>query len=225
MDIKILSKINIFLTEFVVFSKMVVFFYFKNSFTKFLLIFSLFTTGIGFFINLFPTIPDAHIFIDDLLCQLIFYLSSIYFLTFIISFLLFLIGDILLEYINKHFYLNISLAKINTVSYLFVRHHTSSKFNLELRKLSKSIKNKSNIYSNLDKNDFPQINKLFRRLGYHFQKDKNQNTNSTLNFVNNNDLTKLNIKKQNMLTLDYMDNELNDIIHNQMKNLNKEKVL
>lgn len=172
MDIKTLSKINIFLTEFVVFSKIVFFCYFKNSCTKFLLILSLFATGIGFLINLFPTIPDSHILIDDLLCQVIFYLSTIYFLTFIISLLLFLIGDTLLEYINKNFYLNISLAKINTVSYLFVKHHISSKFNLELRKLSESIKNKSNIYSNLDKNDFPQINKLFRRLEYHFQKDK-----------------------------------------------------
>lgn len=222
MNIKILSKINIFLTEFVVFSKMVFFCYFKNFFTKFLLILGLFTTGIGFFIILFSTIFDAHILIDDLLCQVIFYLSTIYFLTFIISLLLFLIGDIILEYINKYFYLNISLSKINTVSYLFVRNHTSSKLNLELRKLSESIKNKSNLYSNLSKNDFPQINKLFRRLGYHYLQKKE----NTLNFVNNDDLSKLNIKKQDMLssstpltsvTLDDMDNELNHLINNQFK--------
>lgn len=222
MNIKILSKINIFLTEFVVFSKMVFFCYFKNFFTKFLLILGLFTTGIGFFIILFSTIFDAHILIDDLLCQVIFYLSTIYFLTFIISLLLFLIGDIILEYINKYFYLNISLSKINTVSYLFVRNHTSSKLNLELRKLSESIKNKSNLYSKLSKNDFPQINKLFRRLGYHYlQKKKN-----TLNFVDNDDLSKLNIKKQDVLplstslisvTLDDIDNELNHLINNQFK--------
>ena len=221
MNIKILSKINIFLTEFVVFSKMVFFCYFKNFFTKFLLILGLFTTGIGFFIILFSTIFDAHILIDDLLCQVIFYLSTIYFLTFIISLLLFLIGDIILEYINKYFYLNISLSKINTVSYLFVRNHTSSKLNLELRKLSESIKNKSNLYSNLSKNDFPQINKLFRRLGYHYLQKKE----NTLNFVNNDDLSKLNIKKRDMLpsstslTLDDMDNELNNLINKQFKEL------
>lgn len=224
MNIKILSKINIFLTEFVVFSKMVFFCYFKNFFTKFLLILGLFTTGIGFFMILFSTISDAHILIDDLLCQVIFYLSTIYFLTFIISLLSFLIGDIILEYINKHFYLNISLSKINTVSYWFVRHHTSSKLNLELRKLSESIKNKSNLYSKLSKNDFPQINKLFRRLGYHYLQKKE----NTLNFVDNDDLSKLNIKKQDVLpssipltslTLDDMDEELNHLINNQFKEL------
>ena len=93
---------------------------------------------------------------------------------------------------------------------------------MELRKLSESIKNKSNLYSKLSKNDFPQINKLFRRLGYHYlQKKKN-----TLNFVDNDDLSKLNIKKQDVLpsstslisvTLDDIDNELNHLINNQFK--------
>ena len=239
MNIKILSKINIFLTEFVVFSKMVFFCYFKNFFTKFLLILGLFTTGIGFFIILFSTIFDAHILIDDLLCQVIFYLSTIYFLTFIISLLLFLIGDIILEYINKYFYLNISLSKINTVSYLFVRNHTSSKLNLEIEKLSRAFDNKSNIYRNLSETDFPYINKFIRRALRDFHvSTKDSSSIKKLELISPIDIGKLKMCPHdtipvypillkfhpNLLTLDVMDNELNNIIHNQMKNLNKEKV-
>lgn len=49
--------------------------------------------------------------IDNLLSQVILYLSAIYLLTFIIALLLFLMSDYIIKYINKHFYLNISPAK------------------------------------------------------------------------------------------------------------------
>lgn len=49
--------------------------------------------------------------IDNLLSQVILYLSAIYLLTFIIALLLFLMIDYIIKYINKHFYLNISPAK------------------------------------------------------------------------------------------------------------------
>ena len=49
--------------------------------------------------------------IDNLLSQVILYLSAIYLLTFIIALLLFLMSDYIIKYINKHFYLNISSAK------------------------------------------------------------------------------------------------------------------
>lgn len=227
MNIKILSKLNIFLIKVFAFSQIITLCYFINFFTKFLLIFSLFATVSGISMNLAPN-HEADILIDNLLFQVIFYLSTIYLLTFIMAFFLLWMTNKLIEYIGKkYFYLNISYSKICTVSRLFIRHHSSSKLKLELRKLSESIKNKSNLYSNLSKNDFPQINKLFRRLGYHYlQKDEN-----TLNFVDNDDLSKLNIKKQDMLpsstsllelplvTLDYIDNELNHLINNQFKEL------
>ena len=222
MNIKILSKLNIFLVKVFAFSQIIALCYFINFFTKFLLIFSLFATVSGISMNLAPN-HEADILINNLLCQLIFYLSTIYLLTFIMAFCLMLRSDKLIEYINKqYFYFYVSSDKINILHHLFVRNHTSSKLNLELRKLSESIKNKSNLYSKLSKNDFPQINKLFRRLGYHYlQKKKN-----TLNFVDNDDLSKLNIKKQDVLpsstslisvTLDDIDNELNHLINNQFK--------
>ena len=62
-------------------------------------------------------------------------------------------------------------------------------------------------------------------MGYHYLQKKE----NTLNFVDNDDLSKLNIKKQDVLpsstsllelplvTLDYIDNELNHLINNQFK--------
>ena len=228
MNIKILSKLNIFLVKVFAFSQIIALCYFINIFTKFLLTFSFFAIVSSILMNLAPN-HEADILINNLLFQVIFYFSTIYFLTFIIVFCLMLMSDKLIEYINKqYFYFYVSSDKINILHHLFVRNHSSSKLNLELRKLSESIKNKSNLYSKLSKNDFPQINKLFRRLGYHYhQKEKNQNT--TLNFVDNDDLVKLNkYKKQDMLpssilltslTLDDMDEELNHLINNQFKEL------
>lgn len=228
MNIKILSKLNIFLVKVFAFSQIIALCYFINIFTKFLLTFSFFAIVSSILMNLAPN-HEADILINNLLFQVIFYFSTIYFLTFIMVFCLMLMSDKLIEYINKqYFYFYVSSDKINILHHLFVRNHSSSKLNLELRKLSESIKNKSNLYSKLSKNDFPQINKLFRRLGYHYhQKEKNQNT--TLNFVDNDDLVKLNkYKKQDMLpssilltslTLDDMDEELNHLINNQFKEL------
>lgn len=222
MNIKILSKLNIFLVKVFAFSQIIALCYFINIFTKFLLTFSFFAIVSSILMNLAPN-HEADILINNLLFQVIFYFSAIYFLTFIMVFCLMLMSDKLIEYINKqYFYFYVSSDKINILHHLFVRNHTSSKLNLELRKLSESIKNKSNLYSKLSKNDFPQINKLFRRLGYHYLQKKE----NTLNFVDNDDLSKLNIKKQDVLpsstslisvTLDDIDNELNHLINNQFK--------
>ena len=224
MNIKILSKLNIFLVKVFGFSQIIALCYFINIFTKFLLPFSLFAIVSGILMNLAPN-HEADILINNLLYQLIFYFSTIYLLTFIMAFCLMFMSDKLIEYINKqYFYFYASSDKINILHHLFVRNHTSSKLNLELRKLSESIKNKSNLYSKLSKNDFPLINKLFRRLGYHYLQKKE----NTLNFVDNDDLSKLNIKKQDVLsssipltslTLDDMDEELNHLINNQFKEL------
>ena len=140
MNIKILSKLNIFLVKVFAFSQIIALCYFINFFTQFLLIFSLCATVSGISMNLAPN-HEADILINNLLCQLIFYLSTIYLLTFIMAFCLMLMSYKLIEYINKqYFYFYVSSDKINILHHLFVRNHTSSKLNLELRKLSESIK-------------------------------------------------------------------------------------
>lgn len=117
-----------------------------------------------------------------------------------------------------------------------VRNHALSKLNLEIEKLSRAFDNKSNIYKNLSETDFPYINKFIRRV-LQVQSDcklSNSPNLEQLELISPNDpadIGKLNMylskvipSNPRLLTLDSMDNELNNIIHNQMKNLNKETV-
>ena len=155
--------------------------------------------------------------------------------------------DFLLEiFIKKKIYnklnFNIPESKKDILTHLIYRKHknnktyTSSKLNLELAKLSQAFDNKSNIYRNLSETDFPYINKFIRRA-----QSASTNTSSNLEqleLINPADLGKLKMCPHetipihptllkfypNLWTLDSIDNELNNIIHNQMKNLNKEKV-
>lgn len=137
---------------------------------------------------------------------------------------------------------NIPESKTDILTYLIYRKHKnnkthlSSKLNLELAKLLQAFDNKSNIYRNLSETDFPYINKFIRRA-----QSASTNTSSNLEqleLINPADLGKLKMCPHetipihptllkfypNLWTLDSIDNELNNIIHNQMKNLNKEKV-
>ena len=149
-------------------------------------------------------------------------------------FALMLMSDKLIKYINKqYFYFYISSDKINIFHHLFVRNHTSSKLNLEVEKLSRAVDNQSNIYRNLSETDFPYINKFIRRT-IQAQSDcklSNSSNLEQLELISPNDMGKLNRdlskvipSNPKLLTLDSMDNELNNIIHNQMKNFNKENV-
>ena len=155
--------------------------------------------------------------------------------------------DFLLEiFIKKKIYnklnFNIPESKTDILTHLIYRKHKnnkthlSSKLNLELAKLLQAFDNKSNIYRNLSETDFPYINKFIRRA-----QSASTNTSSNLEqleLINPADLGKLKMCPHetipihptllkfypNLWTLDSIDNELNNIIHNQMKNLNKEKV-
>lgn len=81
----------------------------------------------------------------------------------------------------------------------------------------------SNVYQKFNETDFPCLNKLFRR----FKKMKKD----SLDYVNNklifhNDLNKLNpncFDEPKLLTVNHMDNELNNLINNQFANLNSQK--
>lgn len=149
-------------------------------------------------------------------------------------FALMLMSDKLIKYINKqYFYFYISSDKINILHHLFVRNHTSSNLNLEIEKLSRAFDNKSNIYKNLSETDFPYINKFIRRVLQVQSGCKLSNSSNLeqLELIIPEDMGKLNMdlskvipSNHKLLTLDSMDNELNNIIHNQMKNLNKEIV-
>ena len=140
---------------------------------------------------------------------------------------------------------NITESKKDILTHLIYRNyknnktHTLSKLNLEIEKLSQAVDNKSNIYRNLSETDFPYINKFIRRALCDFHvSTKDSSSIKKLELISPIDIGKLKMCPHdtipvypillkfypNLWTLDVMDNELNNIIHNQMKNLNKEKI-
>lgn len=97
---------------------------------------------------------------------------------------------------------------------LFNKPNHSSKLNLELQKISKAVENKSSLYQELNENDFPYLNKLFRRLNCLQAKHNN------IENISSNDLNKLNISNPMLLTFEQVDNELNNLIGQNILNQN-----
>lgn len=97
---------------------------------------------------------------------------------------------------------------------LFNKPNHSSKLNLELQKISKAIENKSSLYQELNENDFPYLNKLFRRLNCL------QATHNNIKNISSNDLNKLNISNPMLVTFEQVDNELNNLISQNILNQN-----
>ena len=108
---------------------------------------------------------------------------------------------------------------------LLKEHHSSFKLDLEINKLKQAIENKSQLYNDLNKADFPYINKFISRY-YRYNNNYSHKTNNHTSIKNviKDDLDKLNRPNQQLLlTMDNVDNELNNVINNQFKNLNNEK--
>ena len=85
---------------------------------------------------------------------------------------------------------------------------------MELQKISKAVENKSSLYQELNENDFPYLNKLFRRLNCL------QATHNNIENISSNDLNKLNISNPMLLTFEQVDNELNNLIGQNILNQN-----
>lgn len=200
-----------------------------------LLFITLFVFGVS---NNFDT--DSFVFF---LAYILFIFSIILVLIFFMTEIVnFLFKKIIVKATYNKLNFNIPESKTDILTHLIYRKHKnnkthlSSKLNLELAKLLQAFDNKSNIYRNLSETDFPYINKFIRRA-----QSASTNTSSNLEqleLINPADLGKLKMCPHetipihptllkfypNLWTLDSIDNELNNIIHNQMKNLNKEKV-
>ena len=108
-------------------------------------------------------------------------------------------------------------------------HNKHTKLHLELRKLEKAFNNKSDIYKEISEDDFPCIYKFIRR----FKRNPKLNLKQekiivhkgvTINTIN---LEKLQLhlsKNPKLLTLDSVDNELNDLINGRFSMIKNEKV-
>lgn len=234
-----ISKINIY-SKFL--GDLIIKIY-KNSVIGWLFFISMFLTGFTGAILRKNIFGDSSLYFLFSISKYIFILVlSLYTMAIVCDFLL---GNFIEAKIYKKLNFNISESKTDILTHLICQNHknnkthTSSKLNLELAKLSQAFDNKSNIYRNLSETDFPYINKFIRRA-----QSASKNTSSNLeqleliNPVDPLDIGKLKMCPHetipihptllkfypNLWTLDSIDNELNNIIHNQMKNLNKEKV-
>lgn len=80
------------------------------------------------------------------------------------------------------------------------------------------------IYTDLDKDDFPYLHKFLRRF-----KNKSHNTKDINNtkytkytksqLISENDRQKLNINHQKLLTMDEVDNQLNDLVYSNISKI------
>lgn len=227
-----ISKINIYNKNIISFMEILSTILATFCLPIFLLFITLFVFGVS---NNFDT--DSFVFF---LAYILFIFSiilvPIFFITEIVKFLF---KKIIVKATYNKLNFNIPESKKDILTHLIYRKHknnktyTSSKLNLEIEKLSRAFDNKSNIYKNLSETDFPYINKFIRRVLQVQSGCKLSNSSNIeqLELISPVDIGKLNMdfskaipSNPKLLTLDSMDNELNNIIHNQMKNLNKENV-
>ena len=140
------------------------------------------------------------------------YISTLTKLFVLIS-VLFLIPVIIYSIFKKFFSkINFEYNHFLLCHLLLKESHSSSKLDLELNKLKQAIENKSQLYNDLNKADFPYINKFVSR----YYRYKKFNHTSIKNIVKD-DLDKLNTPNpQVLLTMDNVDNELNNLINNQL---------
>lgn len=153
MNIKTHAKINVWMTQII-----------YACIVRIAVVFSLIMYPIVIFLN-----PPAETFW--------FLISCIFYLVF---------SGGILNFINKHFniiqkFLNISNNQKFILSILLTRTHSSMQLNSELDKLAKAIKNQSTIYKELNKTDFPFLNKLFSRL-----EQINKKKSNSFNTLDNN---------------------------------------
>lgn len=122
---------------------------------------------------------------------------------------------------------NDKMIIINLINKL---HNKSAKLDFELRKLEKAFNNKSNVYNEFSKDDFPCIHKFIRRFKRNPKSTLKQkkiivNQGDLINSCNTRNLDKLNLSENpKLLTLDSVDNELNDLINGRLSMKESEKL-
>ena len=146
-------------------------------------------------------------------------------LPFSIFILLLFITPIYAIFVNFFANINFSHNYILLCHLLLKKNHSSSKLDLELNKLKQVIENKSQLYNDLNKNDFPYINKFISRY-YHYKNHSNKKNNHTLikNVVKDDLLqlskSELNTKSlmlENTSSFEQLDDVLGNLVKEQIK--------
>ena len=116
----------------------------------------------------------------------------------------------------------------------------SFKLKLEIKKILAAIENQSSIYHDLSEEEFPYFNKFFRRYTIcqnNKIKLKNQmkgiytvtlaeltEQKNKSNYIKDMDKLNSSVENQKLLTLDLVDNELNDLINGRFSMIKSEKI-
>ena len=111
---------------------------------------------------------------------------------------------------------------------LLKEHHSSSNLNLEINKLKRAIENKSQLYNDLSKSDFPYINKFISRY-YRYKDYSGKNFNHTLikNVVKDDllQLSKSEFNTQSLMLENTSFEQLDDVLGNLVKDQIKQKTV
>ena len=189
--------------------------------------------GFVMFLIYVPILIINDISVDSFL---FFILST--FSKFILFLFLFNIILIICHCLIEHFLIirtykkiNLDISDFNKIILIHImnKEYKLNKLNLELKKLETSFANQSTIYYGLNNEDFPYINKLLRRMVELDRKKTEQSSESETDkqniLMNTRNIEKLNLSENpKLLTLDSVDNELNNLIFHQMNALKQEKV-
>ena len=173
--------------------------------------------SIGFLINFILSFFEVIVFSSSTLFFPLIFPSFLILYFNVIA--VWLIEKIVLSSNNKiNQYLKTTREEKIVLIRLFSKQNHPSKLNLELQKISKAVENKSSLYHDLGKSDFPYLNKLFRRLNSLQGTLKDED--SHIENISSNDLNKLNIHNPMLLTFEKVDNELNNLISQNILNQN-----
>lgn len=149
---------------------------------------------------------------------------------FVLILVLFLIPIIIYSIFKKFFSkINFEYNHFLLCHLLLKEHHSSSNLNLELNKLKEAIENESQLYNDLNKLDFPYINKFISRY-YHYKDYSGKNFNHTsIKNVVKDDLLQLSKSELNTQVL-MLENkssfeQLDDVLGNLIKEQIKQKTI
>lgn len=108
---------------------------------------------------------------------------------------------------------------------LLKEHHSSSNLNLEINKLKRAIENKSQLYNDLSKSDFPYINKFISRY-YRYNNNYSHKTNNHTSVKDDLlQLSKSELNTQSLMLENTSFEQLDDVLGHLVKEQIKQKTV
>jgi len=142
-------------------------------------------------------------------------------LPFSIFILLLFITPIYAIFVNFFANINFSYNYILLCHLLLKKNDSSSKLNLEINKLKQAIENKSQLYNDLSKSDFPYINKFISRYyrynNYNHKKINHTSVKDDLLQLSKYELNTKSLMLENTSSFEQLDDVLGNLVKEQIK--------